>query len=217
MISPNDLNVLGKPTFLLPRDIIATVLDITVTAWSFVLARKEVNNATLETDIAGHLGKAMLEEKNQRPTLKQQFRIEEEVGTRSSLNTPKPEGRIDIKIIYSFDEGEYFGLECKRISGTDRALARKYVTQGLMRFIDGKYSPGHDWAAMLGFVIDGDLAGCVQLVHKGLVQTRRATNMNGDWIIESSFGPYKGLYSSRHRQANRKSIISVLHLFLTVS
>jgi len=67
------------------------------------------------------------------------LRVEEEVGTRSSPGSPKPEGRIDVKVIYSFDEDEYFGIECKRVGGNRaRDLAREYVTEGVLRFVGGK-------------------------------------------------------------------------------
>ena len=214
MIPLNDLNYTGQPNLTLLRDIIATVLDVTIISWSHLLASKEVNAKSSEPDIAGRLGRAMIAEKNRR-NLKN-FRIEEEIGTRSALDAPRTEGRIDIKIIYSFDEREYFGIECKRVSGKSKALAKKYVDQGVMRFVTGKYSPNHEWSAMLGFVIDGDVDGCINLVRGCLVKAHKTNCMTGKWATEKNLISYQHLYRTSHRQNIHKSMVTILHLFLTI-
>jgi hypothetical protein len=215
VIPVNDTNAVGQPTLALLRDIIATVLDVTISSWSHLLTRKEVNAKSSEPDIAGRLGGAMIAEKNRR-NLKN-FRIEEEVGTRSSLNAPRTEGRIDIKIIYSFDEREYFGIECKRVSGKSKALAKKYIDQGVMRFVTGKYSPNHEWGAMLGFVIDGDADGCINLVRSYLTKTHKTNCMMDKWEIVKNFISYQHLYRTSHRQTIYNSPVTILHLFLTIA
>jgi hypothetical protein len=178
------------------------------------LASKEVSAKSSEPDIAGRLGRAMIAEKNRR-NLKN-FRIEEEVGARSSLDAPRTEGRIDIKIIYSFDEREYFGMECKRVSGKSRKLAKKYVDQGVMRFVTGKYSHGHEWGAMLGFVIDGNYSGCVRLICGYLNKTRKTNGMKDKWAAEKNLGAYQNLYRTYHRQNAHSSLLTLLHLFLLI-
>lgn len=214
MIPLNDSNAVGQPALRLLRDIIATVLDVTIISWSHLLAGKEVNAKSSEPDIAGRLGRAMIAEKNRR-NLKN-FRIEEEVGTRSSLNAPRTEGRIDIKIIYSFDEREYFGMECKRVSGKSRKLAKKYVDQGVMRFVTGKYSHGHEWGAMLGFVIDGNYSGCISLICDHLNKTRKTNGMKDKWAAEKNLGSCQNLYRTYHRQNAHSSLLTLLHLFLLI-
>lgn len=206
----------GELAIRLPLDIIATVLDITMVGWSYVLSSGTVSISSTEPEIAGHLGREMTLEKNRRPRLKKQIRIEEEVGTRSSPMSNKPEGRIDIKIIYSFDEAEYFGMECKRVTSKNKRLAKKYVDDGVMRFVTGKYSPGHDWAAIVGFVIDGDGNGYVKLIHDYLTQKCQETCMEEDWAVDTSFGSISDLYGTSHRQYSRSFLFRLLHLFLTI-
>ena len=88
-MSPLDeSNIIGQPNFTVPRDIIATVLDIAVTGWLRVQASGEVNGTSPEVEIAGRLGRAMIAEKSHRPGLRHQLRIEEEVGTRSPWGGP---------------------------------------------------------------------------------------------------------------------------------
>ncbi|HVB74309.1 MAG TPA: hypothetical protein VNE38_12205 [Ktedonobacteraceae bacterium] len=98
------------------RNIIATVLKLVVSSWSNILARGEIGELATENNIAGCLGKEMIVMKNQEFGRDAPFRIDEESGTRSIDNPDKPDGRIDIKIIYSFIETEYFGIECKRLA-----------------------------------------------------------------------------------------------------
>ena len=215
MIPLNDLNYTGQPNLTLQRDIIATVLDVTIISWSNLLASREVSAKSSEPDIAGRLGRAMIAEKNRR-NLKN-FRIEEEVGTRSSLGAPRTEGRIDIKIIYSFNEREYFGIECKRVSGKSKVLTRKYVDQGVMRFVTGKYSPNHEWGALLGFVIDGDAESCINLVRDCLIKTNKTNCMIGKWTAVKNFISFQHLYSTSHRQNIYNSPVTILHLFLTIA
>jgi hypothetical protein len=216
VIPLDESSTYGLPTFALPQDIVATIMDIVTTAWSQVLMNKEVNANDSETEIAGRLTRAMRTEKKRRPALHNQIRIEEEVGTRSDPSVPKPEGRIDIKIIYSFDENEYFGVECKRVSSIDKNLARKYVTDGVMRFVGGKYSPGHDWAAMLGFVLDGNVADCVKAIREQVSRNHKTISLIDDWTPETSLGRYSDLYRTRHQQHNRNSTMVILHLFLPI-
>lgn len=220
MIPLDDLNVFGKPTTTLSIDLIATVLDITIVGWSKVIANKETNTKDLEPKIAGCLRRAMKQEKDLRPGLKNQIRIETEVGTLKSPESIEPEGRIDIKIIYSFDEAEYFGMECKRISSTgkeDRKLATKYVKNGVLRFVDGIYSSGHDWGAMLGFVIDRKTDDNIKLIQERINKYKKEICLERKWTIEKDFGSISNLYRTCHQQKNHNSLINILHLFLEIS
>ncbi|MGI0493490.1 hypothetical protein ACN4EG_17040 [Alkalinema pantanalense CENA528] len=216
MLPLDEPTAYGELAINLPLNIIATVLDITMVGWSYVISSGKVNISSTEPEIAGHLGREMTAEKNRRLGLKNQIRIEEEVGTRSSPTSDKPEGRIDIKIIYSFNEAEYFGIECKRVSSRDNSLAKKYVDEGIMRFVTGKYSPGHDWAAMVGFVIDGNSSDCINLIRNYLTQKCQETCMEKDWALDTNFGTTQDIYRTSHRQQGRSFLFKLLHLFLVI-
>jgi hypothetical protein len=179
-----------------------------------VLARGEICESDTENNIAGCLGREMIAIKYQDFGRDAIFRIDEESGTRSINNPRKPDGRIDIT--YSFVETEYFGIECKRVNDKDNDLAKKYVSKGLMRFVTGKYSPGHDWMAMIGFVVDGKPSQSIERICGFLSITRRRTRMKGKWTRETNFGNHEHLYNSCHQQYNKESPITVLHLFLTI-
>ena len=220
MLPLDEPSAIGQTTINLSVDIIATVLDITVVAWSKLMEFKKINNKMLENKITGYLRREMTSEKNSRPKLKNQIRIESEVGTLSSQESVEPEGRIDIKIIYSFNEEEYFSMECKRVSssstGKDRELAKKYLTNGIMRFVEGIYSPGHDFGAMLGFVIDSNTQGCMDRICQRLEDQKDEIWLEESWAEETNFGKHSNLYRTRHRQYNHNSSINLLHLFLEI-
>ncbi len=165
--------------------------------------------------MAGCLVRAMILEKRRRG--RTGSRIEDEVGTRSSPDVPKPDGRIDIKIIYSFDEGEYFGLECKRVSGDNTELARKYVKEGIARFVSGKYSLSHQWASMVGFVIDNDTAGAIKLVQSYVSKLANDVDVTGDWQRAKQPRLKSPLYLTLHKQQRSHSELSIFHLFLPLT
>ncbi len=214
MLPLDEPDVIGERDDRLLRHIISTVLGIAVEAWSNVVTREEIRDLTTETDIAGCLGKEMVALKKRKFGRDALFRIEEEIGTRSGDNPLKPDGRIDIKIIYSFVEAEYFGIECKRVNDKGNDLAKKYIQKGLMRFVTGKYSPGHDWMAMVGFVVDGKLAESIERIQGFLTIQARRTRLKSEWVQEKRFGVYEHLYCTSHSQRGKDSAITVLHLFL---
>ena len=211
--APDSLGRIGTPSLALGKDTIATILDLVRCGWQDAICSGDLDVSSDEPWIAGCLGRAMIAEKRRRRI--KNIRFEEEVGTRRSLNAQKVAGRIDIKVIFSFDEEEYFGIECKRVSDSrgDR-LASKYVSDGVMRFVSGKYSPGHSWAAMLGFVIDGDIESSVVLIQAAILAKKREVMLRNAWTAEGRFGSYEHLYRTGHGQARRGSTIHVLHFFL---
>lgn len=220
-IDLDEANLIQAPIKIkIPTAIIRVILDITVISWSKLISNNSILPTMLENKIAGYLRREMKIEKDSRPELKNQIRIEQEVGTFASQDSIEPEGRIDIKIIYSFTEEEYFSMECKRVSsdtkGKDKELARKYITNGIMRFIEGIYSPGHDFAAMIGFVIDNKPQKCINRICKFLNKSPYKENilLKENWTQETNFGNYNNLYHTIHEQKNHNSLINILHLFL---
>ena len=202
------------PSLDLAEDLRIIVLDIVTCAWQ--TAKTQLNAKSLETPITGRLVGEMLLEKNRRKI--DYFRIEEEVGTRKSEDSPKPEGRIDIKIVYDFEEKNYWGIECKRVSGSKSdGLARKYVDEGVLRFASGKYSLGHPSAAMIGFVIDGNAAGAASLIAKAIKASTEVTaSLCKAWAPAPQFGNHEHLYTTEHRQAGASEIV-ILHFFLPLT
>jgi hypothetical protein len=65
-------------------------------------------------------------------------------------------GRIDIllRFLHQFgEEDAYLGVDCKLVAHGDMSLNRRYVTQGVSRFVTGQYAARHHWGMMLGDVL----------------------------------------------------------------
>src|ERR1044072_5439240 len=125
-----------------------------------------------------------------------------------------PGGVIDFKLLYGFGQEDYFSIECKRVSSTDNALATAYVREGVARFTSGKYARGHEWAAMLAFVIDRDTAASTRLINARLTALASETHLVGLIMEETSFGARDNLFRSGHRPPQRRRHLNILHLFV---
>jgi hypothetical protein len=219
MLPLDDSSSVGQPSqFLQRRDIIATVLEIIRGAWNQVCNHSDVSPNSDEPTIAGALYLEMWQERDRRG-INGPPRISNESATRKSQDSLKPDGFIDFQMIYGWGQEEYFGIECKRISstkeGSDSKLATEYVENGMMRFVNGIYSPKHDFAAMLGFVIDRQINECIDRIKGRLKDRRNKTCLEEDWKEETDFGKHPHLYRTHHRQPDHdNNQITLLHLFV---
>jgi hypothetical protein len=219
MLNLDDSGSVNKPLLIQRKDIIATILDIIQGAWIHVCKRGDVTSNCDEPTIAGALYHEMLNEKDRRGISSERSIIVNESAERKSESSLKPNGFIDFKMFYEWGERYYFGIECKRISsiktGKDKDLATEYVTNGIMRFSKGIYSSGHDFAAMLGFVIDGKVNDCVTRICTRINKYSTEINLEEHWEKEERFGKHSHLYRTSHRQVDHNNnLITILHLFV---
>lgn len=197
------------------EDIITTVLDITVQAWPHLLASGQVSVDDHEDAITDRLRWEMDAEKRRRKP-EPQLRFERETQT-DSPDEDRPTGLIDVYVVYSFDQSEYFAMECKKVDDHRETPAKKYVEKGVCRFSSGKYSHGHAYGAMVGYVAEGNRGAAAEFLGRTLVSyDRKLTGLDEDWgwRPETRFGPIPDLYSSRHSQTGAREPILLLHLFL---
>ncbi|HTU44867.1 MAG TPA: hypothetical protein VMF91_07385 [Bryobacteraceae bacterium] len=143
----------GRPAFELSQDQLATVIDLLCSGATE--ARKLVTPGMLEVPITIQVRKAMLKLKKRRSLTNLQIVGEYELLDLQS-DDPDVLGRIDIilQFLHQFgDEEAYLGVECKRVSPGNNTLNQRYITQGVARFVTGKYALGHHWGIMLGYVL----------------------------------------------------------------
>jgi hypothetical protein len=214
-LKPQSVGVFeSQAASILLEDVVATILDITVKAWPAVAAGGKVGPQSHEDEISDELRWEMdAEKKRRRPVPHLRFERE----TQSDLpDKSRDVGLIDVFVIYSFEQREYFAIECKRLKDADSALARLYVTEGVHRFVSGKYSLGHPYASMVGFVCSGRSADVAALVEKTLTTfDREVSGMSTEssWQPERRFGAHPLLYSTRHAQIGVSNEITLLHLY----
>jgi len=209
-VIPTFNNLIGSPALNLVQEVVKPILQIVSIASKQIVDQQLVHASFLENKITEQLCKTMIAVKNR---LNKRLRIEEEVGTFHTTET----GRIDFKIIYDIDERNYFGIECKRLSGKRKErLDREYVTKGMMRFITGKYSYSHQWGMMVGYVISGTCKRVIQLVRERIDEYKKPLRIENEFAGETRFGRYPFLYSSHHQQEVTNTLITLLHYFFEV-
>jgi hypothetical protein len=197
------------------EDIIATILDIVVKAWPLVITRGKVASYSEEDEITDALRWEMDGEKKRRTPVPH-LRFERE--TQSDLpDEERGIGYIDVHVIYSFEVREYFAIECKRVADSDAELSRYYVSRGVVRFVKGKYSLLHPYAAMIGYVCTGQCASVAEQIEKRVTEyDRDVTALSDEWLWrrEERFGSVPHLFSTKHAQSGVHHDITLLHLFL---
>lgn len=126
------------------------------------------------------------------------YRFELEVPE-NYVGNGKHIGRVDIRILLKTDfekEDAYYIIECKRIDGT-ADLNKKYVREGVARFVTQKYSSYYGSNIMLGFVIRKiDVSANAKLIE-GIQNAEPDIRMHGNFLPVQNVGvteSYKCLY-----------------------
>ncbi len=122
-------------------------------------------------------------------------------------------GRVDIRIILKSDfekEDAYYVIECKRIDGTFD-LNKKYVKEGVARFITQKYSSYYGRNIMLAFVVKKiDMFANVQIIEK-IQNADSNEHMHGDFEFLGSNDvteSYKCMYQIQSGEVELRHIFS---------
>lgn len=213
MADLRDPVAIGRLTVNISEALLRTVFDLIVSAWPQVVTSGVVTPASKEDEITDKLYDEMYAEKHRREL----DNIDFEREPQSHLaHEPLPLGYIDVKVSYnSWRKTDYFAIECKKVSATHQTPAKKYVDDGVVRFVSEKYSPGHPWGGMIGYVIDGDEGTCAGLLAQTLaVHNAAAANTRRAWAREARFSDHPHCYSSDHQQQVCGKVITLLHILL---
>ena len=138
--------------------------------------------------------------------------------------SPKQAPEIDIRLFHSWMNYSevYFAWECKRV-GDKRVnkkyavLISKYVTEGILRFLDEKYALGLDDAGMLGYVLAGDMTNIIYDINTSMHHPRRDRPLpTSDHLMPApAVGTFTDLYRSHHKRTVNQRTIRLHHMFLT--
>lgn len=219
MVAPSrsgrlNLKIRGKAQ----RGIVILALRILHDAWPATAADARVTRTTDEDSISNVLRWKMVEAKKRLDPVPEMEFIREPQSDRAELDTPL--GLIDIMVSYTWDESTYLTMECKRITSTENSLALKYVRNGINRFASGKYSPGHAFGIVVGYVICGNPAGCVDRVSRTVAKEPVAeTGFDSEfgWVADNDFCKGQSLYRTRHVQSAHKNVIELIHSFASLN
>lgn len=197
---------IGAPDLFDARALVALAIEWVDEAWREVRADPRFEATMSETEMAGLLFVHLVEAQRRRDGRYGGVLVIEEGYTRSSERLVRADGRIDFKFYASYRQNEHLGVECKRVGENAGLLYRLYVEEGVMRFVSAKYSPGHPWGIMLGFVVDGDMARAATRLEEELAAHMPA-NVTRPW----SSGSTADLYESGHHQDGGPHEIGLYH------
>ena len=132
----------------------------------------------------------------------------------SDINN-KTIGFIDIKVTNLgnkdlFEEYEYYSIECKRLDG-GTTKNNLYIKEGINRYVKSKYSGQMPFAAMLGFIENGNCAKIKNAINTSLSENKYfKTNA---LLSEHLFAPdFKETYISEHERINSQfTDIDIFH------
>lgn len=122
-------------------------------------------------------------------------------------------GRVDIRILLKSDfekEDAYYIVECKRIDGT-ADLNKKYVKEGVARFVTEKYSSYYGRNIMLGFVVKKIDISANALLIEEIQNSDFDQNMHGNFELVNSNNlteGYKCLYQIQSGALELRHIFS---------
>ena len=195
----------------------ADVLTIIKAGWAHA-ERGAVNAAMLEVEMNARLQAGMVAAVNAR-VVRSHRKISVLPGTEARSDSATTAGFTDIAIHLrdvrdrQRDHGPHAVIECKRVTGSDATLCRRYVVDGIDdRFIGAKYAGGHRMAFMAGYVLSGGIEAAAAGINRYLDNRGRAaerlapcTALSASWAR-----------SSRHpRPSSQPPLIDLHHAFLT--
>jgi len=133
-------------------------------------------------------------------------------------------GRVDIKIITRNtlkNPEAYYIIECKRLDSANltgnTGLNAKYITDGIKRFVERKYSAYYRINGMIGFIvehldIDANITNINSLLEKKFCDANAITFLTFINFIKD----FKYQYYSVHKDINNKKI-KLYHLMFDFS
>lgn len=170
----------------------------------------------LEVPITTRVRKAMLRVKKELGLTNLEIGGEFELLDPTTIES-EVEGRIDItlKFLHQFgDEEAYLAVECKRVARGDTTLNRKYVTQGVDRFVTGQYAQGHHWGMMLGYVLELPASPIVDEINRRLSDTY---GLVASLEASSAHTAALSMHTGALTQGAAGHLIRLLHIFVDMT
>ncbi|MCY4393095.1 MAG: hypothetical protein OXE43_13765 [Chloroflexi bacterium] len=118
--------------------------------------------------------------------------------------------RIDMVIARdSFAEDAYLSIECKRLALDD--LARRYVVDGLDKFVRGYYGAEAQTGAMVGYVISGTADALLMRINARVEEAPRMGSSH-TLVPADPIGWLDNVFSSNHARFAPLQAIRITHL-----
>ena len=126
------------------------------------------------------------------------------IPERVNMITQSEKSRADICFFWS-GIGKFY-VECKLVF-QQPSKNKVYLTDGLIRFIELKYAKNNDYAAMIGFVVSGNITTIINQISKDTHVFHKSEE-----AIKDSEISWNNLFNSTHKRIDERSI-QIYHLF----
>lgn len=208
------LGSVGVPSFSIRPAYLKKALNLLISGTERIRKKFNFSPDVLENTITRKLVSEMYAEQEQSG-----YNIKVEIfsGTLSDPTSPDELSEIDIKFTWNvFHPNNYLAVQAKRLYGAGHTLAGPYVEGGVMDFIDGKYSRGHNYGIMLGYVLSKPIENAISAVIGALKERKKKTNETSSFIMDKIID-YQWVYKSGHAQKNNGMTINIYHMFVDLA
>ena len=202
----------GAPSFSIPSAYLKIALNLLIRGTERIKKKYTFSPDTLENPITKKLVAEMHAE--QEETI---YSICVDIFP-GILSDPDELSELDIRFTWDdYHPNSYLAVEAKRLRGMVATLAGPYVEEGVMDFIGGKYSKGHNYGIMLGYVLSKPIEKAISAVKDALQKRKEKTNetspFNVDGVVDCPL-----TYKSVHAQKNDGiTEIIILHVFVDLT
>jgi len=117
---------------------------------------------------------------------------------------------IDFCFRGRWDSLSYFGFECKLLKEGDNKLNSLYITEGVNRYISGKYSKNYPIGAMIGYETYGTPTKIIHDIKQKVNKVADIAKMKKSNLISNFSDHYFSLHS---RNITGHSSFQLYHLF----
>ena len=206
--------VIGAPQLPIARAFVKSVLDLLIAAAARLQAKHAVMARMREDSISQRLNEEMetIHRGSDSDIVNWSMR-----PARTAPGKPDDAFEVDFSFhanILPRDQRWYLAVEAKKLRGQGPSLASAYVKDGVLRFVTGKYSLGHEHAVMLGYVVVAPIDRAVRRVKAAMDQRADVTCQEAAFTPDSEICAHPHTYTSGHHQHSASAPFTLVHLFV---
>ena len=206
----------GEPSFSIPNAYLKAALHLLIRGTERLQEKFVFDVSEYENNITRKLVAEMHAE--QKDTGKYIIRVDIFSGTLSDPTSSNQLSEIDIRFTWdNYHPHSYLAAEAKRLFGKGASLAGPYVNEGVMDFIDGKYSRGHNLGIMLGYILLAPIGKAINSVEIALTNRRAKTNETSPFVNVEGLVNYSLIFKTAHIQKNYGTEIIIFHMFVDLA
>ena len=202
----------GSPSFSIPSGYLKIALNLLISGTKRIKRKYSFSSNTHENPITKKLVAEMHAEQDE---TEHRIRVDIFPGM---LSDPDELSELDIRFTWDdYRPNSYLAVEAKRLRGMGATLAGPYVEEGVMDFIGGKYSRGHNYGIMLGYVLSKPIDKAISAVRGALQKRKGTTNEMSSFEVDGLI-KYPLTYKSVHAQKNEEMAeIIIFHVFVDLA